>query len=76
LEQKKRDLEQIRAKTMKICAKISSMATSDSGVAMPSKFEDKWPSQRVGTARATIGTAVRAAHSPFCCVCFFDKLPI
>jgi len=39
------------------------MATPDSGVATPSKFEAHWPSQSVGTAHAASGTAV--CNTPF-----------
>jgi len=38
------------------------MATPDSGLATPSKFEAHWPSQRVDTVRATSGTVVRDLH--------------
>jgi len=42
------------------------MAAPDNGVVVPPKLEATCPSQSVGTARASSGTAVRDGAPPFC----------
>jgi len=42
----------------------------------PWRFQSHYPTRKVGTTRASNGTAVRDFQTAFCCFCFFDELPI
>jgi len=60
-------------KIWRFCAKIQTQPVPWRHSPCLEGFQRSKPTKKVGTARASSGTAVRDLQTAFCCFCFFDK---